>query len=530
MSISLFVGKPHRRCSGVILCLCLFAFFGFSHNFVGAQEEEVSSAASDGGAIKDVGAGKISLDLKGVDIVELLKILSMKMSANIVPTKDVAGRINVFLNNVTYEDALDIILLSNSLAAVREKNIITVMTTERYQQLYGQRYNEPRKIRTIKLKHAAPRDVFTALSQLKSDVGKLVVDEPSGTVIMMDVPEALDLMDRTVLTLDMAKETEIFTLSYATADDVKAQLATVLTPGASNVEVDKRTNKIAITDLPDKMKKIKTMIKAFDAEPKQVLIEAQIVQIALTDRTQYGIDWEKLFNQRKMRSLDLAGPYSIAGLDNNLSVGVLTTNHFNILMQALNTIAKSNVLSRPRIAVVNNEEATILIGAKEVYFTSTTSQGGGDTTVTAESVNYIDVGVKLSVTPTISEDGFVLIKIKPEVSSVREYVTSVNQNRVPVISTSQAETTVKVKDKAMVMIAGLMKETITENRSMFPFLGKLPILKWIFGNSDTSKAKEELAIFLTPRIITGDIERIDAEKEQVKSRGTLTKRIRGLEE
>jgi type II secretory pathway component GspD/PulD (secretin) len=500
-----------------------------------AQEENVtqeSGGISDAATITDAGPGKISLDLKGVDIVELLKILALKMDINIVPTKEVTGRVNVFLNNVTIEDALDIILISNSLAAVKEKNIITVMTLEKYTQLYGKKYKEPRKIRTLALKHASPKDISAALAQLKTDVGKIIVDEATGTVILVDIPEALDLMERTVKTLDTSKATQVFTLKYAKAEDIKSQLSTVLTPGSSTVELDSRTNKIAISDLPDKMKKINQLITAFDDDTKQVLIEAQIVQISLNDHTRFGVDWEKLFNTSKINGLDYKGKFPVTGLSSTLgemSVGTLAANNFNIVVQALNSIAKTNILSRPRIAVVNNQEASILIGAKEVYFSQTQSQSSV-TTTTAESVNYVDVGVKLNVTPTISDDGFIVMKIRPEVSSVRETATSPLGSKVPVVETSQAETVVKVKDKAMIMIAGLMKEDARYNRDQLPWVGNLPFLSWLFGNKDTQRTKTELAIFLTPRIITGDIERVDAEKEEVKSRGVLTKKIKGRQE
>lgn len=483
----------------------------------------VAPASSETTTVTDAGSGKISLDLKGIDIVELLRILSMKMNVNIVPTKDVTGRVNVFLNNVTFDDALDIILISNGLAAVREKNIITIMPIDKYTQLYGRRYQETRQVRTFALQHASPKDVFTALSQLKTDVGKVIIDEASGTVILLDIPEILDLMEKAAKSLDKPKETQIFNLKYAKAEDLKGQLANVLTPGAGQVELDARTNKIAISDLPDKMKKIKKMIEAFDAETKEVLIEAQIVQISLNDQTQFGINWEKLFSQNRMRGLDLKSPFAIAGLASNLSVGTIAANKFTILIEALNTLAKTNILSRPRIAVVNGQEASILIGSKEVYFSQTQSQSSV-TTTTAESVNYVDVGVKLNVTPTITDDGFVVMKIRPEVSSVRETATSPLGSKVPVVETSQAETVVKVKDNAMVMIAGLMKEQNNYNSSSLPFFGKLPILNWIFGNKSKQKLKTELAIFLTPHIITGDIERVDAEKEQVKTRGILTKK------
>lgn len=493
----------------------------------GDSGQEQAAPSSEGAAISDASPGKISLDLKGVDIIELLKILSVKMKINIVPTKDVTGRVSVFLNDVTFEDALDIILISNGLAAVQEKNIITVMTLEKYMEMYGRPYKETRKVRTIKLKNAAPKDIFSALAELKTTIGKIIVDEASGTVVLMDIPENLDLMEKTARTIDEAKEIEVFELRYAKAEDVKAQLDNIVTSGASRVELDARTNKIAISDLPDKMKTIRKMIEAFDDATKQVLIEAQIVQVALNDRTQMGIDWEKLFKNDNYKGMDLKGVFGQTLTSyGQFTIGTMDDYKFNIVIQALSLITKTNILSRPRIAVCNNEEASILIGSKEVYFSQTQSQSTV-TTTTAESVNYVDVGVKLNVTPRITEDGYVIMKIRPEVSSVRETATSPLGSEVPVVETSEAETTVKVKNGAMIMIAGLMKEDIRSTTNKIPILGDLPFLGALFRNTDDQKQKTELAIFITPRIITGDAPNIDAAGEQVKAQGVLTKRIKG---
>ncbi len=485
-----------------------------------------NAAASQTASVKDAAPGHISLDLKGIDIVELLKILSLKMNVNIVPTKEVTGRVNIFLNNVTLEDALDIILINNALAAVKEKNIITVMPLKQYTQLYGRAYNEPRKVRMYKLKNATPRDVAAALAQLKSEIGKVITDEPSGTVILMDTPENIDVMERVILTLDQAKQTEIFDLKYARAEDMKSQLANVLTGGASEVDLDARTNKIAISDLPGKMEKIKKMVEAFDTETRQVLIEVQIVQISLSDQTQEGISWERLFTTGNIRDASIASVLPITPAVSSygqLSLGTLAQNDFNVVIQALNSFAKTNILSRPRIAAVNNQEATILIGSKEVYFSQTQSQSQV-TTTTAESVNFVDVGVKINVTPTITADNYIIMKIRPEVSSVREYKTSPLGSSVPVVETSQAETTVKVKDGAMIMIAGLMKDDVRDTRSRVPFFYKLPVIGWIFGNRNDQRTKTELAVFLTPHIFSGDNAKPDAEKELIKEKGVLTKK------
>jgi len=490
--------------------------------------EAAAAPASPTALITDAEPGRISLDLKGIDIVELLKIMSLKMDVNIVPTKEVAGRVNIFLNNVTLEDAFEIILINNALAAVKENDIVTVMTTERYNQLYGKRYKETRQVRMYHLKSAAPQDVYNALSQLKSDVGKIIIDEKSGTVILIDVPDVLDFLEKTIYSLEQPRQTEIFELKYAKADEMQAKIADVLTPGASQVQVDTRTNKLAVTDLPEKMKKIKKMIEEFDAEDRQVQIEAQIVQIALNDRTAIGVDWEKVFAYHSLKPITLQGTFPLAGVPEagQFSVGTLERNQFNLVIDFLDSIAKTNVLSRPRLTVLNNQEASILIGSKEVYFSQTQSQSSV-TTTTAEAVNFVDVGVKINVTPTISEDGFIIMKIRPEVSSVRETATSPLGSTVPVVETAQAETTVKVRDNVMVMIAGLMKEDVRNNQLKYPWIGDLPVIGWLFGNRSKQTIKTELAIFLTPHITRGDEERVDAAEEEVRTYGVLTKEPKG---
>jgi type II secretory pathway component GspD/PulD (secretin) len=531
-----------RKSSAVIILLvCVFFVSSVT---ISAQENAAPPAAS--AASKDQGGGvagnssgsesttmiseaepgKISLDLKGIDILELLKILAVKMNINIVPTKEVTGRVNIFLNNVTVDDALEVILINNALAAVREGNIIKVMTLERYNQVYGKRYDEIRKTRTYKLKSASPKDVFNTLSQLKSDVGKIIIDESSGTLILIDTADALGLMERTLNNLEKPKQTQLFKLRYAKAEEIKGQLSTVLTPGLSQVETDVRTNKILVTDLPEKLKKVQEMIDEFDEPTRQVLIEAQIVQITLNNHTALGVNWERLFKNSHLNNIDFKGIFPLSGLPSAgaLTLGTLTDNDFSLVMQMLNQVTKANVLSRPRIAVVNNQEASILIGAKEVYFSQTQSQSSV-TTTTAEAVNFVDVGIKINVTPNITSDGFIIMKIRPEVSSVRETKTSPLGSSVPVVETSQAETTVKVKDNVMIMIAGLMKDEVRDNRIQYPWVHNIPLIGWMFGNRDQQKNKTELAIFLTPHLITGDVEKPpDAEKEAVKSRGILTKK------
>ncbi|OGX16584.1 MAG: hypothetical protein A2166_01535 [Omnitrophica WOR_2 bacterium RBG_13_41_10] len=473
---------------------------------------------------------RISLDLRGVEVIELLKLLSVKTGLTIVPQPGVKGRVNLFLNNVCFEDVLDIILVTYNLAAERKGSIINIMTAEQFYRIYGKRYEEKRQMATLKLNYAKPANVFNTLSQLKSDIGKIIVDESTATVILIDIPEKLDLMQTMVKQLDQPPETEVFGLKYAKAKDLEVQVSKILTTGPGEVAIDERTNKVMIADLPDKMMRIKRMVRAFDEEPSQVLIDAQIIELTLNKQFQRGVSWEKIF--RGLNDLDFKGTFSLGltGSRQEVSVGTVATDDYNAVLQFLEGYGRTNILSQPRITALNNQEAKILVGAREAYITQTLSTATSATT-TAESIEYVDVGVKLNVTPNISRDGFITMKIRPEVSSVREYITTSLGSRVPIVTTSEAETVIKVKDGAMVMLAGLTKKREEEAKSELPFLAKIPIIGIFFGNktigSTSNPETTELVILLTPHIVSGDfIRSAELEPRDV----VLKKEPKGLRE
>jgi type II secretory pathway component GspD/PulD (secretin) len=498
----------------IVLSVVLFISFSF------AQETTPCAGNS---------PERISLDLKGVDVIELFKLLSIKTGLTIVPQPGIKGRVNLFLNNVCFEDVLDIILITYNLACERRANIINILTADQFYKIYGKAYEEKRQMATFKLNYAKPVNIFNTLAQLKSDIGKIIVDESTATIVLIDIPEKLDLMAGMIKQLDQPPETEVFGLKYAKAKDLEAQVSKVLTTGPGEIAIDERTNKVIIADLPDKMSRIKRMVRAFDEEPSQVLIDAQIIELTLNDKFQRGISWEGIF--KGLDDLDFKGTFSLGltGSGQEVSVGTVAKNDYNIVLQMLETYGRTRILSQPRITAVNNQEAKILVGAREAYITQTLSTATSATT-TAESIEYVDVGVKLNVTPSISRDGFITMKIRPEVSSVREYITTKLGSRIPIVSTSEVETVVKVKDGAMIMIAGLTKQREEEARNEIPLLAKIPIIGMFFGNktrgSDSPKTTE-LVILLTPRIVTGNVIR----SAELESRGlVLKKEPKGLKE
>jgi type II secretory pathway component GspD/PulD (secretin) len=481
----------------------------------------------------------ISLDLKGIDITELFRIFSLKMGLSIVPSKSVSGRVSIFLNNLSFNDALDIVLISQDLAAVRMGKIINIMTAAEYEKAYGRKYNEKRMFTSLKLNYAKPSTVFNVLTQLKSDIGKIIVDESSGTILLIDIPEKIELMKDTVKELDQSLPTEIYDIKYAKSADMKTQLSGTITAGPGELLVDERSSKVAVSDLPEKMLKIRRIMKAFDSAPQQVFIEAEIIELTLDKKFERGIEWDKFFTDEqwvkwaKLMGLTLTGTYPLAAFA--LPGAVATTveigqNYPNppyaAVIKFLQTYGDTKILSRPRIAVVSNQEARIMVGTREAYITASQSQSSAGPTITAENVQFIDVGVKLNVVPVINTDGFITMKIKPEISSVKDWLRTAAGTTVPIVNTSEAETVVKVKDGAMIMIAGLMKDTRTDDVKGIPPFAKIPWLGFIFGNRTADTKREEIIVFITPHIITGEAIVPGTEPEKLISPDMVTKGIR----
>jgi len=170
----------------------------------------------------------------------------------------------------------------------------------------------------------------------------------------------------------------------------------------------------------------------------------------------------------------------------------------------ISTIGETKILSNPHIATEEGKEATINVITQQPYSQTTTTTTDAATTQSTE-FTFVDVGVKLNVIPTINADDYLSIVIKPEVSSITSFFPdSASDQRVPVIETANAESTVLVKNGTTIIIAGMIKDTKTHSINKIPVLGSIPILGKLFSNESDEIQRTETIVFLTPRIITGD--------------------------
>jgi len=449
---------------------------------------------------------RITLDLKGVDINELFKMLSEKSGMTIITTPQVKGRLSVFMDNLSIADALDVVATMQSLGYEIKGKVVKVMTAAEYEKSYGKKFGELKETRTIKLNYAKPANVMAVINTLKSDVGKIISDDATGTIIITDAPHAVSVIEETIKQLDQPLENMVFDVNYARFADIKTYLNDLITPGVGQVLVDERSGKVVVTDLPRRISRIKKLMEEFDEQSRQVLITGEIVEITFNDEYQSGISWEGIFKDAGKQRLDLVGNFPVSSALSSygkIDVGVLTSDNYNAVIKMLEQYGSTKTISRPRIVAVNKEEAKLLVGTREAYVTSSQSQAE-TTTVTSESIQFIDVGVKLSVVPSIGSDGFITMKIKPEISSVASVLTTSAGSQVPIVNTSQSETVVKIKDGSTLVITGLMKNEDSSTVNGMPKLARAPIIGPLFGFRSKDKEKTELVIFITPTIITGD--------------------------
>lgn len=505
---------------------------------VGAAPSEVASLPPD--ASSPVSAGRtgmdklISLDLRSTDATDALKYLAMQGELNISISNSVAGRVNLLLTNVPIRDVFDLILRSNELAYDKQNNVYHVMTEAEYKTLYGKRFSDMRAVKTFRLQYASPQQAFNLLDTLKSDVGRLLVDEESGTVMVMETPENLREMEEALAVLEQEGTTRVIDLKYAKAKDIEERLKDELEANKLGyVKADERSNQIIVKTLPERMKQLEEIIGALDRKTREVLIDAKIVKVSYTNSLDSGIDWDQVFSNLKFHGLDQLDSTGVGNFRNttvgtaptevpalskiripeltiggksvklgNLAFGTVARDGYE-LFRYLQTLGHTKIISNPRLMVTENQEAKILVGTREAYITTTTT-AGQTTSTTAEDVEFIDVGIQLAVTPTINQDGFVTMKVKPEISSVVRTLTTPSNNKIPIVDTSTAETTVMVANHATVVIGGLRKNEKKTSDDQIPYLGQVPLLgKLFFKRIERDDQLTELVVFITPHIVSG---------------------------
>lgn len=453
----------------------------------------------------------VSLDIKGMEMDDVLKILSQKTGLNIVADKDVTGTVTLYVKDVDIMDVLDIVVATNNLAYERNGTLVRIMTMEKYKELHGKAFRDITTTEIIKLSYARPSGVHEFINHIKSEEGKIISDERSNTLVLIDIPGNIAKMKEIISKVDIPLSTEVFSLDYAKAEEIKEKLEPMVSEYSGSIKFDERTNKLIVKAPSERIEDIRMTIEAFDEKTQELVIDANIIRLTLSEEYGFGVDWAEL---ERLKKLSLV---SAAESAEGLTIAE-TGSDYAAMASLFKTFGKVDVLSRPRIGVSDREEASILVGSKEAYVTSEVTTTSGGTYHTADHVQFIDVGIKLVVRPEVNKSGYIRLKIRPEVSDIDPAKAVELKNpdgstrtMAPYVTTSEAETTVLVKDGSTLIISGLMKDISADRRQ---------------------KEKTELIIFLTPHIVKeigAKIEKGEITGQEDRTEGEATRKSKPAE-
>jgi len=287
-----------------------------------------------------------------------------------------------------------------------------------------------------------------------------------------------------------------FNVRYSDPEKVKSIIEEYLSE-YGKVSVLQDRNKLVIEDTPEHVKRVSMILKSIDEMPNQILIEAKILEITLSDSNAYGINWSKVFNNggTTVGVQGLASPASGLFIDR-------ITDTFQASLEALYQMNDVRTLSSPNLVTRENTEAEVIIGDRQGYRVTTTINQ-----VTTESIKFLESGVILRVLPRIDAFGNIMLQIHPEVST-----GAISADGIPSQQTTEVTTEILTRDGQPIFIGGLIKNNVTDGKTGVPFLSKIPLLGALFSSQSRASNNTETVVLISPYVIGGEAHQLMLEK------------------
>ena len=273
--------------------------------------------------------------------------------------------------------------------------------------------------------------------------------------------------------------------------------------GQVSVKADEDTNSLIIMTSPANYEKVKKVLDELDKPVPQVLIKVLLAEVTHDG----SIDWGTEFS-----FMDIIGKDTNLDVSTNVGIGSLTTGYvakiadekFDVTLRALEEAGKLNILSRPYILASNNQEATITVGNEVPFIRDTRTT---DTGQTINTIEYEDIGIILTVTPYINDEGLVIMDLSQEISAISGETVPISETvDASVFAKRSSQNRIIARDGQTVVIGGLMEDRVTKTENKVPLLGDIPLLGMLFKRIEEDTSKTELLIFLTPTVAATDKE------------------------
>ena len=291
---------------------------------------------------------------------------------------------------------------------------------------------------------------------------------------------------------------QVYPLDYVAAADVESVANGLLSP-VGNAYINqsdpadqmKTRETLVIEDTLAAHARIAQYIAQIDTPPRQVLVEAHVLQVALSEEERHGIDWRGLARADGSRiTLQGSGFAETPSGEPSLTLRI-DGRDMQTFIELIRRNTNSRTLASPKLSVVNRQEAKLQIGQRLPYSVATTTQ-----TTTVQSVEFLEVGIVLTVVPVITADGNVLMNVLPKVSGGK-----ITENGFPEEDTTEVQTTILMPDGGGVIIGGLIREDSVQARSIVPYIGQIPVFGRLFQRRSEDMRRNELIVALVTHVM-----------------------------
>lgn len=437
-----------------------------------------------------------NIQVQDTDLAQVLQMLALQSERNVIASRNVSAVISANLFDVTFYEALDAILKPNGFRWVEEGKFIYVYTQEEFARMEA--LDRKTESRMFELEHLSAKDASEFATPLLSDRGKLsFIGEVSGGI-----------------------EQDL---------------------GAMGGDGWAKSAILVVNDYPDRLERISELLGEIDTAPRQVVVDATIASVKVTEEDAFGVDFALIGNLDITKLVSPLGPvqdlirgnveppagvgagvptpvYANAGgpvyggsaTPGNVSSGKsnmklgLVAGDAAVFIRALDTVTDTMVLARPRLMALNRQRAQVLVGQRVAYLSTTATD-----TTTTQTVQYLDTGVKLMLRPFISKDDSIRMELFPSVSNYELRPVSTGGLSgaivVPDEFTNEISTNVKVRNGQTLVLGGLFQEDTTVTNSQVPFLGDIPLLGAAFSGHDNTVNRREIIFLITPNIVEDDL-------------------------
>ncbi|MBB6430033.1 secretin N-terminal domain-containing protein [Algisphaera agarilytica] len=435
---------------------------------IGLFDENAQSLEGQDVAVDSL--GQIDITVKDLEIAKVLQLLSIQSQRNIVASRNVSGKVSADLYGVSFNEALEAILTPNGYGYEEKGNFIYVYTAAELEE----RQNAMRKTVTkvVRLNYISSADASAFVTPLLSSNGSITA---TGEVDAGFLPSQSDGGEN----------------SFAHADT------------------------LLIRDYEENVEEIETVLNELDVRPKQVLVEATILQATLTEQNAFGVDFSVVANFDALA--DFTNPLGVVdqmingtntggggtGVSSTvgntatgnagIKVGV-TGSDASVFLRALDQVTDTTVLAKPNILVLNRQKADLLVGERLGYLSTTVT----DTSET-QTIEFLDVGTQLSVRPFISEEGNIRLELRPSVS---DGTTRLEGGFIiPDETTQELVTNIIVESGQTVVLGGLFVEDTQVGRNQVPGLGDLPFVGAAFKGHDDEMRRSEVIFMVKTTVM-----------------------------